>query len=148
LTAKAVTLPPLRQGNSKCVLAKPGYVFFYRREIEAVSLRSKAARAHWTPRKRHSIIFLAKPRPDSVPTDSGAFLQARPNTALQFCGLEIVNAVLTVAGVAFEKAGAHRVTLRADPARARHGPSGGIGSRCKRSRTAFASQSRCVLVSL
>jgi hypothetical protein len=56
--------------------------------------------------------------------------------------------VVSMVGVAFEKAGAHRVTLRADPARARHGPSGGIGSRGKRSRTAFASQSRCVLVSL
>jgi hypothetical protein len=44
--------------------------------------------------------------------------------------------------VALEEVGAHRVTLRADPARARHGPSGGIGSRCKRSRTAFASQNR------
>ena len=62
-------------------------------------------------------------------------LQARPNTAPQFCRLEIVNAVLTVGGVAFEKAGAHRATLRADPARARHGPTGGIASRCKRSRT-------------
>ena len=29
------------------------------------------------------------------------------------------------------------------PARARHGPSGGVGSCSKRSRTAFASQSRC-----
>lgn len=33
--------------------------------------------------------------------------------------------MLTVGGVAFEKAGEHRVTLRADPARARHGLTGG-----------------------
>ena len=32
---------------------------------------------------------------------------------------------LTVGSVAFQKAGAHRVTLRADPVRARHGPTGG-----------------------
>jgi len=40
-----------------------------------------------------------------------------------------------------ETASVHRVTRRADPARARHAPSGGVGSRCKRA--AFASQSRC-----
>ena len=45
--------------------------------------------------------------------------------------------------MAFEKAGEHRGTLRADPARARHGPTGGVGSRCKRPRTAIASRSRC-----
>jgi hypothetical protein len=48
------------------------------------------------------------------------WLQARLHTAPQFCGLEIVNGPLTVGIVAFEKAGAHRVTLRADPARAPH----------------------------
>src|SRR5260370_2666868 len=32
---------------------------------------------------------------------------------------------LTVGSAAFQKAGAHRVTLRADPVRARHGPTGG-----------------------
>ena len=32
---------------------------------------------------------------------------------------------LTVGSVAFQKAGADRVTLRADPVRARHGPTGG-----------------------
>src|SRR5260370_28485529 len=32
---------------------------------------------------------------------------------------------LTVGSVAFQKAGAHRVTLRADPVRAHHGPTGG-----------------------
>ena len=47
-----------------------------------------------------------------MPTDSGAFRS-------QFCGREIVNAVLIGGGVAFEKAGTHRMTLRADPARAR-----------------------------
>jgi Transposase IS66 family len=36
-----------------------------------------------------------------------------------------------------EEAGAHRVTPRADLARARHGLSGGVGLRGKRSRTAF-----------
>ena len=71
------------------------------------------------------------------------WLQARLHTATQFCGLEVVNAVLTVGSVAFEKAGEHRGTLRADPARARHGPTGGVGSRCKRPRTAIASRSRC-----
>jgi len=45
---------------------------------------------------------------------------------------------LTVGGVAFEKTGEHRVTRRA-----RHGPSGGVGSHRKRPRAAFASQSRC-----
>ena len=85
-------------------------------------------------------------RPDTLmqdrkPTDRRKSLATHGRTI--HCGLEIVNAVLTVGGVAFEKAGAHRVILRADPARARHGPSGGIGSRCKRSRTALASQSRC-----
>jgi len=71
------------------------------------------------------------------------WLQARLHTAPQFYGLEVVNAVLTVGSVAFEKAGEHRGTLRADPARARHGPTGGVGSRCKRPRTAIASRSRC-----
>src|SRR5260370_15051147 len=32
---------------------------------------------------------------------------------------------LTVGSAAFQKAGAHRVTLRADPVRAHHGPTGG-----------------------
>src|SRR5437879_4523963 len=85
-------------------------------------------------------------RPDTLmqdrkPTDRRKSLATHGRTI--HCGLEIVNAVLTVGGVAFEKAGAHRVILRADPARARHEPSSGIGSRCKRSRTALASQSRC-----
>jgi len=48
-----------------------------------------------------------------VPPDSGAFRS-------QICGREIVNAVLIVGGVAFEKASAHRITLRAEPVRARH----------------------------
>src|SRR5260370_5970423 len=34
---------------------------------------------------------------------------------------------LTVGSAALQKAGAHRVTLRADPVRARHGPTGGPG---------------------
>ena len=34
-------------------------------------------------------------------------------------------------------------TLRADPARASHGLTGGAGSHCKRSKTAIASPSRC-----
>jgi hypothetical protein len=37
-----------------------------------------------------------------------------------------------VGSVAFEKAGAHRVTLRAGPARAHHRLTGGVGSRSKR----------------
>ncbi|MGB9645218.1 MAG: hypothetical protein WCB44_08855, partial [Stellaceae bacterium] len=50
------------------------------------------------------------------------WLQARLHTAPQFCGLEIkLTDSLTVGIVAFEKAGAHRVTLRADPIRAPHG---------------------------
>src|SRR5271166_6109702 len=32
---------------------------------------------------------------------------------------------LTVGSVAFQRAGADRITLRADPVRARHGPTGG-----------------------
>jgi hypothetical protein len=48
-----------------------------------------------------------------VPADSGAFRS-------QLAGREIVNAVLIVGGVAFEKAGTQRITLRADPARVRH----------------------------
>jgi len=43
---------------------------------------------------------------NSVPTDSGAFRS-------QFCGREIVNAVLIVGGVAFENAGRLRSRLRA-----------------------------------
>jgi hypothetical protein len=70
-------------------------------------------------------------------------LQARPNTEPQFCGLEIVNAVLTVGGVAFERRTHTDSHYARTPARARHGPSGGVGSCSKRSRTAFASQSRC-----
>ena len=70
-------------------------------------------------------------------------LQARPNTEPQFCGLEIVNAVLTVGGVAFERRAHTDSHTARTPARARHGPSGGVGSCSKRSRTAFASQSRC-----
>ena len=70
-------------------------------------------------------------------------LQARPNTEPQFCGLEIVNAVLTVGGVAFERRAHTNSHYARTPARARHGPSGGVGSCSKRSRTAFASQSRC-----
>ena len=50
-----------------------------------------------------------------MPTDSGAFRS-------QFCGREIV-AVLIVGGVPFEKAGA---TVRADSARARHGPASAL----------------------
>jgi hypothetical protein len=50
---------------------------------------------------------------------------------------------LTIGCVAFQKAGAQRVTLRADPVRARHGPTGRSGSRCKRSRTALTSRSQC-----
>ena len=69
-------------------------------------------------------------------------LQARPNTEPQFCGLEIVNAVLTVGGVAFERRAHTDLHYARAPARARHGPSGGVGSCSKRSRTAFASQSR------
>src|SRR5215469_6429931 len=72
---------------------------------------------------------------DSVPTDSRAFRS-------QFCGREIVNAVLIVGGVAFEKA-AHTASHSARTAPERHAPA--IGSRCKRSRTAFAPQT--VLVS-
>ena len=49
---------------------------------------------------------------------------------------------LTVGSVALEKADARRATLGADPARARHGLTSGVGSRCKRS-TAIASRSRC-----
>ena len=59
-------------------------------------------------------------------------------------GREIVNAVLIVGGVAFEKAAdtaSH--SARTPPERVSRA---GIGSRCKRSRTAFATQS--VLVSL
>ena len=50
---------------------------------------------------------------------------------------------LTIGCVAFQKAGAQRVALRADPVRARPGPTGRSGSRCKRSRTAFTSRSQC-----
>ena len=70
-------------------------------------------------------------------------LQARPNTEPQFCGLEIVNAVLIVGGVAFERRAHTNSHYARTPARARHGPSGGVGSCSKRSRTGFASQSRC-----
>jgi hypothetical protein len=35
----------------------------------------------------------------------------------QSCGRDIVNAVLIVGGVALEKAGAHRITLRGPPER-------------------------------
>jgi hypothetical protein len=40
----------------------------------------------------------------------------------------IVNSVSYRRRVAFEEAGTHRVTPRADPARARHRISGGVGS--------------------
>jgi hypothetical protein len=43
---------------------------------------------------------------------------------------------LIVGSVAFEEAGIHRVTPRADPARARHGISGGVGSHGKRQKNA------------
>ena len=49
---------------------------------------------------------------------------------------------LTVGSVAYKKAGADRVTLRADLVRA-SGVDWRSGSRCKRSRTAFTSRSRC-----
>ena len=59
-------------------------------------------------------------------------LQARPNTEPQFCGLEIVNAVLTAGGVAFERRAHTDSHYARTPARARHGPSGGVGSSSKR----------------
>ena len=46
-------------------------------------------------------------------------------------------------GVAFERRAHTDSHYARTPARARHGPSGGVGSCSKRSRTAFASQSRC-----
>jgi hypothetical protein len=58
---------------------------------------------------------VVSPSKDSVPADSGAFRS-------QFCGREIIKAVLIVGGVAFEKAGTPRITVRADPARARDAP--------------------------
>jgi hypothetical protein len=42
-----------------------------------------------------------------------------------FAGSKSVTQSLTVGSVAFQKAGADRVTLRADPVRARHGSTGG-----------------------
>ena len=54
-------------------------------------------------------------------------LRARPNTEPQFCGLEIVNAVLSVGGVAFERRAHTDLHYARTPARARHGPSGGVG---------------------
>jgi hypothetical protein len=48
-----------------------------------------------------------------------------------------------VGGVAFERRAHTDSHYARTPARARHGPSGGVGSCSKRSRTAFASQSRC-----
>src|SRR5215469_1874935 len=51
---------------------------------------------------------------DSVPTDSGAFRS-------RFCGREIVNAVLIVGGVAFEKA-AHTASHSARTSTRRHAP--------------------------
>ena len=100
-----------------------------------------------------------------MPTDSGAFRS-------QFCGREIVNAVLIVGGVAFEGS-AHTASHSARTPPERHAPASvrniacndkvsltvtlphfnweeirglSIGSRCKRSRTTFVPQS--VLVSL
>jgi hypothetical protein len=48
--------------------------------------------------------------------------------------LEIVNAVLTVGGVAFERRAHTDSHYARTPARARHGPSGGVGSCSKRDR--------------
>src|ERR1700756_1627826 len=72
---------------------------------------------------------------DSVPTDSGAFRS-------QFCGREIVNAVLIVGGVAFEKA-VHTAPHSARTPPERHAPASARAA--KPSRTAFAPQG--VLVS-
>ena len=55
-------------------------------------------------------------------------LQARPNTAPQFCVSKIVNAVPYPRQRGIEKAGAQRVTLFADPPERVTGRVGGVGS--------------------
>jgi len=95
------------------------------------------------------------PQIDSIPTDSGANSRAPrkdpPSQPCQFAlasalgqrtkrlapgrnSLNICNNLGSsgVGSVAFEKAGARRVTLRAGPARAHHRLTGGVGSRSKR----------------
>src|SRR5215472_10036227 len=84
-------------------------------------------------------------------TDSGPILLPRPQGRFLYrvCGVAFETASVHPKRRAYtrngertpETASVHRVTRRADPARARHAPSGGVGSRCKRA--AFASQSRC-----
>jgi hypothetical protein len=71
-------------------------------------------------------------------------LRARLDTAPQFCGLQIFNRSPFQSAAWHSKRRAHIESHSAPtPPRARHGPTGGVGSRCKRSRTAFASRSRC-----
>jgi len=72
------------------------------------------------------------------------WLQARLHTAPQFCGLEIVNGLPYRRHRGIRKGGrAPRHTPRR-PRPSASRPTGGFGSRCKRSRIAFVSPSRCV----